>query len=133
MFACYCTTPPLLGWVLQRQGPINRSANLFKTASNLFALVYGGESGGPDNFNQSTGHDVSASMRAPLLAHCLRYGMDAAKIKIMMEHCCLPDVGKVAILGHQFAFARPPAWFRKDLSGQRYKSEPPEMFGPPEW
>ncbi|MEW5315263.1 MAG: hypothetical protein WDW38_006705 [Sanguina aurantia] len=67
-----------------------------------------------------------------LASYVQLYGMNEAKIKVMMEHCCLPDVGKVAILGHQFAFARPPAWFRTDLSGQTYKSEPP-AFGPPEW
>ncbi|EFJ47412.1 hypothetical protein VOLCADRAFT_120969 [Volvox carteri f. nagariensis] len=46
------------------------------------------------------------------------YGADRTRLLALMEFCCLPDVGKVATFGHQYAFARAPAWWlREGVSG----------------
>lgn len=53
------------------------------------------------------------------------YGADRTKLLTLMEFNCLPVVGKVATFGHQYAFARAPAWWvRGGLSGAKYVSEP---------
>ncbi|KAG2425994.1 hypothetical protein HXX76_013365 [Chlamydomonas incerta] len=53
------------------------------------------------------------------------YGADRSKLLTLMEFTCLPVVGKVATFGHQYAFARAPAWWvRGGLSGAKYVSEP---------
>ncbi|KAG2435055.1 hypothetical protein HYH02_012052 [Chlamydomonas schloesseri] len=58
------------------------------------------------------------------------YGADRSKLLTLMEFNCLPVVGKVATFGHQYAFARAPAWWvRGGLSGAKYVSEP--VIAPP--
>ncbi|KXZ42302.1 hypothetical protein GPECTOR_165g162 [Gonium pectorale] len=50
---------------------------------------------------------------------------DRAKLLSLLDSACLPLVGKVPVFGHQYAFARPPAWWlREGLSGAQFKSEP---------
>ncbi|GLC33511.1 hypothetical protein PLESTB_000083000 [Pleodorina starrii] len=56
------------------------------------------------------------------------YGADRAKLLTLMEHACMPAVGKVATFGHQYAFARAPVWWLRDGgSGARFLSEPEEL------
>jgi len=59
--------------------------------------------------------------------------VDPAQLDQLMRHACIPDVSKIETFGHQYAFARPPRWWRNDgSSGQRFKSEPwAKMIKPP--
>lgn len=61
------------------------------------------------------------------LAHFVTaYRADSAKLSVLMEHACLPMVGKVATFGHQYAYARAPLWWLRESSGSRFVSEPEE-------
>ncbi|KAG2483748.1 hypothetical protein HYH03_017403 [Edaphochlamys debaryana] len=62
-----------------------------------------------------------------LAPYISNYKADRVKLHALIDCACLPLVGKVATFGHQYAFARPPAWWlRQGLSGAKYKSEPTE-------
>ncbi|KAG1670941.1 hypothetical protein FOA52_011376 [Chlamydomonas sp. UWO 241] len=56
-------------------------------------------------------------------------GVDGAKLDGLMSYACLPDVGKVETFGHQYAYARAPAWWRAGGgSGNTRKAEPWEKM-----
>ncbi|GAX77960.1 hypothetical protein CEUSTIGMA_g5402.t1 [Chlamydomonas eustigma] len=55
-------------------------------------------------------------------------GSDLPTLERLMEHCCLPLVGKVDTFGHQYAFARAPLWWSRQVSGNQFKSEPWEKM-----
>lgn len=56
--------------------------------------------------------------------------MDRAKLERLFEYAALPDVGKVATFGHQYAYARAPRWFTRQQGPQRFLSEPEPEPGP---
>lgn len=63
---------------------------------------------------------------AALVLDSRRHRVDRAKLEQLFEYCALPDVGKVATFGHQYAFARAPAWYRRQQRQERFLSEPTE-------
>lgn len=58
---------------------------------------------------------TTSYMERPMPPH--RYHANAEHIEVMLKHACLPNVGKVATFGHQYAFARAPAWFKGEVCG----------------
>mmetsp|Transcript_19291 Transcript_19291/g.33302 ORF Transcript_19291/g.33302 Transcript_19291/m.33302 type:complete len:271 (+) Transcript_19291:77-889(+) len=52
------------------------------------------------------------------------HAADAAKLQVLFQHCSIPRMAKIKTFGHEYAFARPPAWWAPPIAkGAMFRSE----------